>query len=179
MTAQPDERFALIERKLLRWQLLTVVALLAAAGSFFTLVLPHAVPAEVRARAFLVVDQKGEVVARLEDASAGPLLLLRAARAGANVMVGSMNGDAGLAVVARGSESFISLAVGKEGYPAFSISGNKSKVLVGLDREESPAIVVRDHRGELAARPWGLKLRDGKGKIVFTTPDSSSTVSRP
>jgi hypothetical protein len=166
----PDDRLEALERRLRRWQVVTVAALLASGVALVSVA--HRRPAfdEVRARSFLVVDERGEVVAKLQQTEAGPLLRLEAAQAGATVMVGSMKEDAGVAVSGPDGRS-LTLLTSRAGRPALSVSGRtgrSSQVILGLDEADAPVLALIDGRAYAYARAPFLKLANGDGKLLFT-----------
>jgi hypothetical protein len=100
MHEAPEERIIRLERNLRRSEFLGFAALLAALSSVGMAFADFRNPAEIRARAFLLVASTGEELARLADSPGGPLLLIHAKQSGADVLLGSLSGDAGLGVVA-------------------------------------------------------------------------------
>jgi hypothetical protein len=87
MTQQLEERVARLELIMQRWKFTAIVALLVMATVCVVILLKERTEAEVRARAFLLVNDSGEIIARLADSPGGPVLLLHAKQANANVMV--------------------------------------------------------------------------------------------
>jgi hypothetical protein len=131
-----------------RWKFTTMVALVVLATLGVVIVMKDRTKAEVRAHAFLLLNGSDEVIARLADSPGGPILLLHAKQANANVMVGSFFGDAGLGVVVQ-DQTRINLAVGRDGLPGLGMADAKrrSRLMMGLDQKDSPLFVLRDESG--------------------------------
>jgi len=166
-----EERVTHLERNLRRSQFLAMATLLAALTSVGMVLEERRTPSEIRARAFSLVGSSGEELARLADAPGGPLLLVHAKHAGADVVLGSLKGDAGLAIVAQGS-ALVTLAAG-ENRTGLSLHGKgQSRLLAGLADDDSPTISLWDEGGRprLMLGLAVLRLRDENGHLVFSEP---------
>lgn len=172
MTGSMDDRVARLEGWLRAWVALSVLAAVVALASIATVVITRRVPDTVTARAFFLVDEKGEVLARLvRHPTAGPVLMLEAHEG--SVMLGSFGPDAGVTVVGK-DEAVVALAVGKNGGPSLSLSDKNRRAWLSLGDEGSPSILLKDGSGQLAATTTRIGLKDGSGKEVFRAgPDGA------
>lgn len=173
MSEALEERMTRLERKLRRSQFLGLGALLAAVASVGVVVVEWRTPTEIRARAFSLVARSGEELARLADSPGGPLLLVHAKQAGADVVLGSLNGDAGLGIVAQGV-TVVTLASGKNGTSLGLHGKGKSRLLAGLAGAvgDSPTLSLWDEGGRtrLMLGLAVLRLRDENGKLIYSVP---------
>jgi hypothetical protein len=168
MTIALDERLTMLERRVHRWQLITL-ATIALATAFALGSIIHRTPDEIRARAFVVVGRSGEVMARLgaseldEDA---PLLRMHVPRNGGDVLVGSNGEDlAGVMIYGHG-DVLGQFSSDKDGSPMFSVRGSGSRTTISGNM-----ILMKDAAGRLAATPTRLEMRDASGKTaLFSTP---------
>ena len=158
-----------------------MLALVVLATLGVVIVMKDRTKAEVRAHAFLLLNGSDEVIARLADSPGGPILLLHAKQANANVMVGSFFGDAGLGVVVQ-DQTRINLAVGRDGLPGLGMADAKgrSRLMMGLDQKDSPVFVLRDESGRPRVMTGIghdsiLRLTDAGGEIVFSVPKSEKS----
>lgn len=172
MTEPLEQRIAILERRTRRWQFFALIALVAAFASLATLSIKRQPPAEIQARQFSLVNGSGEVLAQLrDDPTYGPFLILHAKHVGADVVLGSMQGDAGVGIVAQG-ETRIALAVGKYG-TSLSLSDGKGKTrfLAALrDDGGTPTVLLSDGNGGLILEAARMRLRDENGTLLFSTP---------
>ena len=166
MTGPLDQRIDVLERSVRRWRLMSVAGVGLAIAAIAAAANTYRVRDAVRARAFLLVDAAGEVTAKLVTRpGAGPVLFLTNPEIGADVMVGSFGPDAGIAISGRDG-AVASLAVGKLGGPALSLSEKDLKVLVGTGDGQSPVTWLRDSNGSLVATPSRLFFQDGEGRTT-------------
>ena len=103
------------------------------------------------------------------------MLWLHAPRAGADVLVGSVIDDAGIGILVDG-QTRLNLAAGRDGFPGLGISDARghNRILLGLDRKESPNLVLRREDGNPAflARTQDpiLQLMDEQHKVLLSMP---------
>jgi hypothetical protein len=165
MTNSMDDRLARLEGRLRAWMVLSVVAVVVALASIATVVVTRRVPDAVTARAFFLVDEKGEELAKLvRHPTAGPVLVLKASEG--SVMLGSFGPDAGVTVVGKG-EAVVTIAVGKNGGPSLSLGDKNRRAWLSLGDEGSPSILLKDGSGQFLATTTQIGLKDASGKDVF------------
>src|SRR5258708_19007689 len=181
MTQQLEERVARLELIMQRWKFTAMVALLVMATVCVAILLKERTKAEVRARAFLLVNDSGELIARLADSPGGPVLLLHAKQANASVMVGSFYDDAGLGVVVQ-DQTRINLAVGHDGLPGLGIADAKgrTRLMMGLARRDSPVFVLRDETGRPRlmtglGHDSMLRLTNHARELAFSLPKTEKS----
>jgi hypothetical protein len=139
-----DERMTALERSVRRWRLLTIAAIAVAAASALALALAAGRTGEaVRARAFVLVDGSGQVLATL----------------------GESGGVAGLALF-RSGEVVAMLSTAPDGRPSLGLHGtNGDRAILGPEM-----LQMRDRDRILAATAKRLDVRDASGsKVLFTT----------
>jgi hypothetical protein len=147
------------------------------------------IPEELRVRSLVVVDDSGGVAARLGTTTeggaptGGGTLFLRAEHANAKVVIGAMNDDAGLGIVV-GDHARIDLAVGREGFPSlgFTDAAGKSRLLAGLDRKDSAAVLLRSASGKPrlilnSDESAAIVAMDASGTTILSLPDVPSSQS--
>lgn len=165
------EQMAAMKRELRRWQFLTAVAIGLALVSLVA-TMSRRTRDEIRAHAFSVVDENGEVVASLGDnRQGGPLLKLHAPRNGGDVLLGALGEDlAGIAIMGR-EGAHVTLSTVGNGAPSLGLRDNKGRrVILGLTEGDGPpSFQMTDGAGSLAATTSGLRLKDAAGKIVFSS----------
>jgi hypothetical protein len=172
-----EERIQHLERAHRWWQFLAVFALLGAIG---LAVLPtdRGVQKHVQAHSFSLVNDSGEVLARLADTSGGPVLLLRG-RSGSDLLIGSVFDDVGFGIMADGNVR-TTLVVGPDGFPMLGMSDRKgaNRLLIGLDGDDMPVLLLRGESDgprlviSLAREPL-LQIMDGHGVPIFAAPPTA------
>lgn len=175
MNETMEERVARIERSVRRWRAVGVAALALAAVALGLRAREPAVPAEIKAQTFSVVDGAGEERAKLTSSPEwGPFLMLHTKNKG-EVIVGSVKEDAGLAVLVQGDVR-ISLLAGSDTTLSFS-DGKQTRLLMGLDgkHQDLPGLSFWDEAHQprlslgLLAEPQ-LTVRDAAGKTIASVP---------
>jgi hypothetical protein len=165
MTNSMDDRVARLEDRIRFWILLSVVAVVVALASVAIVATTRRVPDAVTARAFYLVDEKGETLAKLvRHPTAGPVLVLEAPEG--SVMLGSFGPDAGVTVVGK-DEAMVTLAVGKNGGPSLSLGDKNRRALLSLGDVGSPSILLKDGSGHFSATTTRIGLTDALGRDVF------------
>lgn len=165
MTKSMDDRVARLEGRLRALTVASVVAVVVAVGSVAIVISPRQVPEAVTARGFFLVDEKGEVLAKLvRHRTAGPVLVLEAAEG--SVMLGSFGPDAGVTVVGK-DEAAVTLAVGKNGGPSVSLADKNRRAWISLGDKGSPSILLKDASGYFSATTTQVGLKDASGREVF------------
>ena len=124
MMESTEASIAAFNRTLCRLRLVTLLTLVIAAIALAIAVTGRGPQAEVHARAFVLVDDSGEVLARLVKVKDGPVLVLHARRAGADVLIGSIVDDAGIGINVDG-RSRLNLLTGRDGFPSLGIADAK------------------------------------------------------
>ena len=166
-----DERLERLERSLRRWRIVAGIALVVALASAASAVALARPQDEVRAKTFVIMDGAGRAVGRLGDfKDKGPLLVLESKSAHANVMVGSMGEDAGLAVVADDGAT-ASVMVGANGGPGITVHGPwRSKLMAGFANGLGPVLAVIDEKGEarVSISVRGVKSTPGTDAAAAT-----------
>lgn len=166
-----EARLADVERASWRWRRLTLLAMGLAALPLLnvTCALPPLPTSEVRARAFVVVDGRGEELGRLGANDQGePTLTLKVSENAGVVQVGGLGGSgAGFAI--SGEDSRIMLSTEKIGAPTLGLESNGRRVILGLAGDGSPGLLVLNGAATLSASTEGIRLKDRSGRTVFAT----------
>jgi anti-sigma-K factor RskA len=167
MSTEQEERWARLERSVKLWRILTVMALALTAASLVP-VLGGYTARELHAHAFSVLNDRGEEVARLGDNGQGePALKLTISRNGGTVLVGGIGEDlAGFAIT--GKDPQVTLSTDRHGAPSLGLLAGTRKAILGVER--SPTLLLKDGDASLAATSLSIRLYDGSGKAVFSTP---------
>src|SRR5438445_3175615 len=134
-----EPSIAVFKRTLRRLRLVTLLTLVIAAIALAIAVKGRSPQAEIRARAFVLVDDSGEVLARLAKVKDGPVLVLHARRAGADVLIGSIVDDAGIGITVN-DQPRLTLLTCRDGYPSLGIIDAKggTRILVNHDYKYAP-----------------------------------------
>ncbi|TMA85780.1 MAG: hypothetical protein E6J63_18715 [Deltaproteobacteria bacterium] len=175
-----EASIAVFNKTLRRLRLVTLLTLVIAAIALAIAVTARGPQAEVRARAFVLVDDSGEVLARLAKVKDGPVLVLHARRAGADVLIGSAVDDAGIAITVNGQPR-LTLLTGRDGYPSLGIRDAKggNRLLIGLDKKDAPSLMLRRENGSpaLIARAGDpmVQFLDEQNKVVLSLPTQETT----
>jgi hypothetical protein len=175
-----EASIAVLNQTLRRLRLVTLLTLVIAAIALAIAVKGRGPQAEVRARAFVLVDDSGEVLARLAKVKDGPVLVLHARRAGADVLIGSIVDDAGIGITVDG-RTRINLLTGRDGFPSLGISDAKggNRLLIGLDKKDAPTLMLRRENGSPAliarARDPMLQFLDEQNKVALSLPTQETT----
>jgi hypothetical protein len=185
MMESTEASIAVFNRTLRRLRLVTLLTLVIATIALAIAVKGRGPQAEVRARAFVLVDDSGEVLARLVKVKDGPVLVLHARRAGADVLIGSIADDAGIGINVDGQPR-MNLAAGRDGFPSLGITDAKgrNRVLIGLDRKDAPSLMLRRENGSpaLIARASDpmLQFLDEQNKVALSlrTQETTKPASR-
>jgi hypothetical protein len=173
-----DERLALLERGQRIWRALAVAALAVALAALATVLRERVNGRRLSVSALELVDASGKTVASLAAESAGPLLRMYSAEANAYLAIGAFPGNIGL-IVFDDKQPRIHLALGKNGFPALSMSDQdgRTRLLTGLeaDPKAAPFLQLRDDGGRVriyaqVAREPVMLLRDESGNPVFSAP---------
>jgi hypothetical protein len=180
MMESTEASIAVFNRTLRRLRLVTLLTLVIAAIALAIAVKGRGPQAEVRARAFVLVDDSGQVLARLAKVRDGPLLVLHARRAAADVLIGSIVDDTGIAITLDG-QARMNLLTGRDGSPSLGISDAKgtNRILMGLDKKDAPLLAMRRENGSPAlialARDPMLQFLDEQNKVALSLPTQEST----
>ena len=180
MMESSEASIAIFNRTLRRLRLVTLLTLVTAAIALAIGMTGRGPQAEVRARAFVLIDDSGEVLARLVKIKDGPVLVLHARRAGADVLIGSIVDDAGIGITVDGQPR-LNLLTGRNGFPALSISDAKggNRILIGLDKKDVPSLMLRRENGSpaLVARASDpmLQFLNEQNKVALSLPTQETT----
>jgi hypothetical protein len=175
-----EASIAVLNQTLRRLRLVTLLTLVTAAIALAIAVQGRGPQAEVRARAFVLVDDSGEVLARLVKVKDGPVLVLHARRARADVLIGSIVDDAGIGITVDGQPR-MNLLTGRDGFPSLGISDAKgvNRLLIGLDKKDAPTLMLRRENGSPAliarARDPMLQFLDEQNKVALSLPTQETT----
>jgi hypothetical protein len=184
MSVSVDQQLAALSGRVRTWQLATVATLVIAVLSLGLAITTRRSSSEVRARAFVVVNDSGEELARLADERGGPRLKLRGSEANTEVVLGSFASDAVLAFIS-GGQVRVSLGMGREGFPSLSLSdkAGEHRFMAGLDENDVAAVVLwgKERRDKLVLRPErrsALRLVDENGAQVVSFPPAVGVSSK-
>jgi hypothetical protein len=168
MTGSIDERVARLEDRLRDWKIITVISALAVVVAALVAVAAGLrTPDAVTARAFFLVNENGETLAKLvRHPTAGPVLMFEVGEAGGNVMVGSFGPDAGITVVGK-DEAVVTLAIGKNGGPSVSLGDKNRRAWISLGDQGTPSLFLKDGGGHVVVTPSRIELKAASGSDVF------------
>lgn len=162
-----DERVASLERRVTMLILLTATLVVISLAVLVRFGLRQGPLDAVTARAFFLVDEKGETVAKwVQHPTAGPVLILTASEVGGEVMVGSFGPDAGISVVGR-DRSVATLALGRNGGPSVSLSDESRRAWLSLGDTGSPIVFLKDKDGHVVVAPSHIDMKDSAGREIF------------
>jgi len=181
--SEPVDQLGALSRRVKTWQLATMASLAIALLSL-AFAIGGRRASEVRARAFVVVSESGEELARLGDERGGPRLKLRAPDANTDVVLGSFASEVALAFIS-GDQVRVSLGMGREGFPGVSLSdkAGKRRFMAGLDADDVAAVVLwdKDRRDKLVLRPErpsALRIIDENGAQVVSFPPAPAVAPK-
>ena len=178
-----EASIAVFNRTLRRSLFVTLLTLVIAAIALVIAVKGRGLQAELHARAFVLVDDSGEVLARLVKVKDGPVLVLHVRRAGADVLIGSVVDDAGIAITVDG-QARMNLLTGRDGYPSLGVSDAKgaNRILIGLDKKDDPSLMLRRQGGSPAliarARDPILQFLDEQHRVTLSLPTQEAASQR-
>jgi hypothetical protein len=179
MAAPLEEQICRLERRLNRQQLVTWGALALAVVSVAVATVRRT-GGEVRARAFQLIRGDGKMVAQLGVADHGEAFLKMYAQenGGGDVVLGIGEAWSGLTVFSMDQKASVMLSTDRNGSPMVSVADGERKVLLTVDTDSGPSLLMFGRPGLLAASSKYVLLRDPAGKTVFGTGDVPPDAAR-
>jgi len=117
----------------------------------------QAVPREVRAERFVVVDANGQETATLSMHEGGTWLTIGGSEHHAGIALGCLS-DGSVELRARGVDGSARLFVSKSGYPTLHMNHLKQSATIELEPDGEFELLFEDHNGTGRA---AMRLRDG------------------
>jgi hypothetical protein len=172
MAAPLDEQVARLERRLKRQQLATWGTLALALVSLAVATVRRT-SGEVRARAFQLIRDDGQMVAQLGVTDrGGPFLKMHAPELGGDVLLGVVGeGLSGLAVWSVNEKASVVITTDRNGGPSVGLTDRERKALMTVDAERGPHLLMFGRPGVFAASSKHVWLRDAAGKTVLRAGD--------